>query len=314
MIRKAAVALVSFILLAMPVVPATVQAGGSPQTVAMRAAAMHADAVRKITIRTQPAAPGPGDVLIVRASGDVAQVAGQWGDRVIHFAPDGARVAVSDTRFIALVGLDALLVPGAYSLTITATAADGTSTQTIQSIKIRPRASVLERVTLTKTLSATLDPALNAEEASVFAQIYAGFSEDKRWTGPLKWPVAGKVVSGYGNRRAYNGVNLGTYHTGYDLRAGKGTPVKAAAAGQVAVVHLFDIHGLTVVINHGRGVFTTYSHLSKASVAQGQTVQTGDVVGQVGSTGRSQGPHLHFELAVGGATVDPGYWTRVALP
>jgi murein DD-endopeptidase MepM/ murein hydrolase activator NlpD len=155
---------------------------------------------------------------------------------------------------------------------------------------------------------------VRAQEETEIRRIYGSFSPIHWWDGPFRAPVKGKLLSVYGNRRVYNGVNLGTYHSGYDFSANGGTPVKAAAPGRVIVVRPFAIRGLTVVIDHGRGVFTSYYHLSKAGVSEGQMVDVGDEIGRVGTTGRSQGNHLHFELAVGGSPVDPGYWLQTALP
>ncbi|MCL5995739.1 MAG: M23 family metallopeptidase [Chloroflexi bacterium] len=325
MYQQVATVFASAMLMALTTQPVSTQANEPNRVATTIAGATSHHKAPQLVVRTVPAVPRPGDVLIVRASVDAVRVDGRLGDRIINFAPEigkatkastGKTVSATavTTGYIALVGLDGLLVPGTYSLTVTATTADGSVGQVTQPIKVGRRASVLERVKLTKTLSATLDPAVNAEETEAFAQIYNGFSQEKRWVGAFKWPVAGKVVALYGNRRAYNGIDLGTYHAGYDLAARKGTPVKAAAAGQVVVVKLFTVHGLTVVVDHGRGVYTTYSHLSKAGVTKGDMVDVGDVLGNVGSTGRSQGPHLHFEVAVGGAPIDPGYWMRVALP
>ncbi|MGQ9813781.1 MAG: M23 family metallopeptidase, partial [Candidatus Roseilinea sp.] len=261
--------------------------------------------------------PTPGDVMIVRVTAGVNDtVTAEFAGRAIRFAPDESIEPTVDgqANYIGLLGLDALFPAGAYTLTLTTVDQDGNATQTLRPVRVLGRRVYLENVRLSPALSATLDPLVNEEEALAFAQLYAGFSPQKWWDRPMQWPVRGKIVSVYGNRRAYNRVDLGTYHSGIDIAAATGTPVKAAAPGRVVAVRAFAIRGLTVVIDHGRGVFTAYCHLSQSAVLEGQMVNVGDVVGQVGSTGRSQGPHLHFELAVGGVAVEPDYWMRVALP
>jgi murein DD-endopeptidase MepM/ murein hydrolase activator NlpD len=82
----------------------------------------------------------------------------------------------------------------------------------------------------------------------------------------------------------------------------------------VLAVEKWEVRGNAIVIDHGRGVFTGYFHLSKTNVKPGQLVNAGDVIGAVGTTGRSQGNHLHFDLAVGGTTVNPSPWFETALP
>jgi murein DD-endopeptidase MepM/ murein hydrolase activator NlpD len=115
---------------------------------------------------------------------------------------------------------------------------------------------------------------------------------------PLAWPIQAEVSSGFGSRG-------NRFHEGIDLSAALGTPVGAASGGVVTFADWNDGFGNLVVVAHGSGVVTYYAHLSRFSVGPGTRVGTGDVVGRVGSTGRSTGPHLHFEVHVRGAAVDP---------
>jgi murein DD-endopeptidase MepM/ murein hydrolase activator NlpD len=277
---------------------------------------------RQVVLRITPSAPRPGDVVVARVTTDPdAHITGQFGERSIHFTPEGAITGIPVistttvvTNYVALIGLDARFTPGTYSMTITATSKNGESRQATKAVNILPRRRVIEYITLSKTLSPTLDPIGNAEEARAFALIYGSFTEPKRWSAPFRLPVSGRFASLYGNRRIYNGIDLGTYHSGYDIVAARGTPVKAAAPGRVVAVGVFLVRGVTVVIDHGHGVFTAYCHLSQTTVAKGQIVNTGEMIGAVGTTGRSQGPHLHFEVAVGGVPVDPGPWLSATLP
>jgi len=116
------------------------------------------------------------------------------------------------------------------------------------------------------------------------------------------------VTSGYGVRSIYNGVPRG-YHLGVDFRASAGTPVRAAHRGLVTLAEELPLSGKTVVLDHGAGIFTTYQHLSAITVRPGRRVNRGDVVGRVGSTGLSTGPHLHWGMRVHGVRVNPLDWT-----
>jgi murein DD-endopeptidase MepM/ murein hydrolase activator NlpD len=115
----------------------------------------------------------------------------------------------------------------------------------------------------------------------------------------LAWPLQATIESPFGPR----GIG---FHPGIDLSAPTGTPVGAAAAGRVVFAG-FDGggYGNLVEVAHGNGVLSMYAHLSAFSVSVGQSVATGTRVGRVGSTGESTGPHLHFEVRVRGAAVDP---------
>ena len=119
------------------------------------------------------------------------------------------------------------------------------------------------------------------------------------------WPVKGRISSPFGKQRLYNGLVKGD-HSGFDIAAPSGTPVKAIADGwvQLSEEDLFYTGG-TIFIEHGSGIFSGYSHLSKLHVPVGTFVQAGDVIGEGGATGRATGPHLHLTLTWRGIRVDP---------
>lgn len=116
--------------------------------------------------------------------------------------------------------------------------------------------------------------------------------------GALNWPVNGKITSSYGYRSS-------GFHNGLDLGAKYGTTVKAAAGGKVTLAAYSGGYGYCVLIDHGNGIKTRYAHLSKMSVKKGDTVLRGEKIGEIGSTGNSTGPHLHFEVIKNGKTQNP---------
>ncbi len=116
-------------------------------------------------------------------------------------------------------------------------------------------------------------------------------------------PVVGRISSGFGWRNV--SVNGNRYHGGLDLAAPTGTQVKAARSGVVTLAGWWGTYGNVVVLDHGDGSETRYAHLSAVAVRVGQALRQGDVLGQVGSTGASTGPHLHFEVRFDGRAVDP---------
>ena len=121
---------------------------------------------------------------------------------------------------------------------------------------------------------------------------------------PSIWPVRGWVSSGFG-RRVSPFTGEDTMHSGLDISAPMSTPVKAPAAGFVIAAGPEKSLGHVVVLSHGYGFKTLYGHLSKVRVRTGQTVKRGDIIGEVGNSGLSTGPHLHYEIEVHGAVVDP---------
>jgi murein DD-endopeptidase MepM/ murein hydrolase activator NlpD len=118
------------------------------------------------------------------------------------------------------------------------------------------------------------------------------------------WPVPGYITSPYGYRRSpFTGIRQ--FHSGLDIGSPMGTPIRAAMSGRVSAVGWDDSFGNYVVISHHSGYRTLYAHMSLIRVKAGAYVGTGDRIGDVGSTGRSTGPHLHFTVYKNGVTVNP---------
>jgi murein DD-endopeptidase MepM/ murein hydrolase activator NlpD len=150
---------------------------------------------------------------------------------------------------------------------------------------------------------------LQAASASLAAQIrsaqarssYSAPSDTTPSAAGFIWPVNGPVTSGFG-------IRWGRMHEGIDIGVGYGTPIHAAASGRVVYAGWMSGYGNLVAIDHGRGVSTAYGHQSSIAVSVGQIVSQGQTIGYVGCTGHCFGPHLHFEVRINGAPVDPlGY-------
>lgn len=164
-----------------------------------------------------------------------------------------------------------------------------------------------EELSLPAQMVTPKDPALLKrirEERRLLRELYAGRNASPGWEG-FSYPLV-DVSHGtpFGRRRLLNG-KTGSLHTGLDLRAAEGTPVLAAAAGRVALARDLYYTGLTVVLDHGDGFFTLYAHLRSIECRPGELLRRGDFLGEVGSTGRSTGPHLHWSVMLRGNRVDP---------
>lgn len=136
---------------------------------------------------------------------------------------------------------------------------------------------------------------------------------ERLWQGPFTWPLVGTITSHFGARRSHiNGI--WGYHEGLDIAGPTGAPVVAANRGRVVAAGMSPSGANRVVIDHGLGVHSVYLHFSEVLVKEGDLVQKGQVIGLVGSTGFSTGPHLHWEMRVSGTAVDPIEWTQRSFP
>jgi murein DD-endopeptidase MepM/ murein hydrolase activator NlpD len=164
-----------------------------------------------------------------------------------------------------------------------------TRTLTVDDAYVNPPPEVTERIT---------------REAEELAKIYRESATDRLWTEPFVRPVSEDANSAFGSRSVFNG-EARSPHSGADFRSPAGTPVHAPNRGRVVLAKELYFTGNTVIIDHGLGLFSLFAHFSAIDVAAGETVTTGQVVGNVGATGRVTGPHLHWGLRLDGARVDP---------
>ena len=144
-------------------------------------------------------------------------------------------------------------------------------------------------------------------ESNALTGVIAGASGAGGGTGSMTWPVSGPVVSPFG-WRIHPILHYRKMHTGIDIAVGYGVPVHAADSGTVIYATWMGGYGNVIIVDHGNSISTLYAHQSSLAVGAGAHVGRGQVVGYVGSTGFSTGPHLHFEVRVNGNPVDPmGY-------
>jgi len=214
-------------------------------------------------------------------------------------------------RFWGLVGLPVDAAAGPRTLRAVARSASGTVLGAAEvPLVFVPVQRPVDYLELTQELTSILTDESAATELSIRAGQFSTFDTGRRWSGKFVRPLIGPQTTAFGQGRSINGGPVGGFHSGEDIGADAGTPVHASADGRVSSVVRMPIRGLSVVIDHGSGVKSGYHHLESALVQEGQQVVQGQVIGLVGSTGLSTGPHLHWEISVWGTNVDPVQWTR----
>ncbi len=251
-----------------------------------------------------------GQTLVIKVQTDEpVSLAGSLDDRPLTFVGEGS-------SYWALAGIGAIAQTGPYFLELTATDGTGKTIRASQLVQVVAGEFVTEQIILSPEKSELLDPALVRAENERLSQVFGTFSRQQWWEGLFRVPLQGplRVTSAFGTRRSYNSGPPTSYHGGIDYGAETDTQVLAAGRGRVALAEELTVRGQAVIIDHGLGVYSGYYHLTEITVEAGQEVERGDPIGQVGSTGLSTGPHLHWEIRVGGVYVDPLQWTRQAFP
>jgi murein DD-endopeptidase MepM/ murein hydrolase activator NlpD len=240
-----------------------------------------------------------------RVPGGIALIEIPGGDLPPTALIDTRRAAVirHDDRWLAIVGIPLATEPGSQKLRV----ATGKETIDVpfqvvdkryrtQHLTVKNQRQVdpapedLKRIAAERERSDAALSRFTAEGAPVFA---------------LQPPVAGLRSDSYGSRRYFNGQPRSP-HSGMDIAAAKGTPIRAPASGTVVEAGDFFFNGNTLFIDHGYGLVTMYCHLDEIKVKVGDRLATGDLLGTVGATGRVTGPHLHWGVALNRAMVDPG--------
>lgn len=277
---------------------------------ALAATALQAQSAR-LTIT--PLRPEPGSIVrltldhVAKGSDTIVAIRGTMAGERLHFLPASAGswhgigpipVDASD-RVVATVFLERL--SGSVD-----TVAAGVKVPRLPAPTVA--AGGARRLTVDQRFTRPLDSATEArvERENERARAVGRRSHETGplWTSPFIRPRTSAITSRFGSGRVFNG-RVTSRHLGVDFRGGVGEPVHAANRGVVVLVDNFFLAGNVVYVDHGAGVVTGYFHLSEQRVTVGDTVQRGQEIGLVGSTGRVTGPHLHWAARYGTLSVDP---------
>jgi murein DD-endopeptidase MepM/ murein hydrolase activator NlpD len=254
-----------------------------------------------VTITADARAIQPGElvVLTVTTSERVDEVRGEAFTRPLAF------YRMSDTTWRALVGIDLDVKPGTYTATVDARSSQAPVRATHRLV-VRAKQFPTRRLTVSPDYvdpPATVLARIEAE-AKQLAAMWATTAPAPFWRGAFVAPVPERANSAFGSRSIFNGQPRSP-HGGADFPSPEGTPVRAPNAGRVVMARDLYYTGQTVAVDHGLGLISLFAHLSAMAVAEGDAVETSQVLGQVGSTGRVTGAHLHWTVRASGARIDP---------
>jgi len=246
--------------------------------------------------------PVPGGVAVVDlGTGATAPSASYQGKPLLVIHEDGL-------RWIAIVGLPLSSKPGSQQIQV-----NGSQTLSFQ---VSSKHYVEQRITVKNQQHVTPNAA-NLErirrELAEQTRAYQQFSPRQPSNLLFDKPVNGPLSSPFGLRRFFNGEERNP-HSGLDFAANRGTPIKAPAAGTVILTGDYFFNGKTVFVDHGQGLISMFCHLSEIGVKVGDELARGGVLGKVGATGRATGPHLHWNVSLNDARIDPAIFIGAFKP
>jgi murein DD-endopeptidase MepM/ murein hydrolase activator NlpD len=249
-----------------------------------------------------------GDVLRLSYPHEagLAGVEVEWQDRVLPMVRSG-------DSWVTLIGIDLELQAGSYPATATFRFDGGRVVGRSDLIEVTAKEFPTTRLTV-EPQYVELSPEdleRSNRESARLGEIFARVSEDRFWTERFEVPIPGSEGSNFGHRRVFNDL-LRDPHSGADISASEGTPIRSANRGRVVETGDYFFNGNTVIVDHGLGIYAVYLHLSRIDVEPGQILERGEVLGLVGATGRVTGPHLHWGFRVQNARVDPFSLVRVS--
>jgi len=261
----------------------------------------------RLTVSLRPPQVRQGHTLLIELQANRAiTVAGVFDARQLAFAPQPSAAW-------ALVGVPVQAEAGEHPLQVSIVDSKGSNISTTFAVTVLPVEFGAEDIHVPLDRMSLLNPGVVMADAQVLDQAFSARTPQQYWNGAFLQPVAGPLTSAFGMWRTYNDGRNG-YHTGVDIGSDEGAPVAAANAGKVVLATALQVHGNTVIVDHGWGVFTAYYHLSQTVVSAGQQVAQGETLGLVGNTGLSTGAHLHWDVRVGGVPVNPLEWLSRTLP
>lgn len=256
-----------------------------------------------LTVDLEFRALQPGEAVKVQLEGrDDIKLAN------IHFMGSKHTMGIGQNpaKWMALVGLDLGIKPGTYKIDISVLFDDGSYENISKEILVLGKEFPVKRLWVKQEYVTPPAEALERIriESELLRQIYDIFTPNWMGEGNFIIPSDGKVAPNFGERRILNNQPRSS-HSGVDISSPYGAPVRASNTGRVVLANDLYFAGKTVVIDHGLGVFTLYLHFSKIIAQRGELVKKGDVIGEIGATGRVTGPHLHWGVKISGTRIDP---------
>jgi len=238
----------------------------------------------------------PGDIFYIKINTDR-----RYKDVLVTFQRDKIYLLrCGKGCFLGLYALDLSVEPGLHQVNVLLG-----KERIVKEISVKGREQEIQKLTLQEDkISLNKKDLLRVKkEERLLKKIFKKITR-RKWNGDFIYPLENDINAGFGVKRILND-KFESIHKGIDIKGEEGEVVMASNSGRVVLVKELFFGGKTVIIDHGGGVYSIYMHLSRFSVKRGVSVSKGNIIGFVGSTGRSTGPHLHFGIKVNNRNANP---------
>ena len=257
--------------------------------------------IKSISILPLPLKQGKTEIITVNTNGQV-ELSGSLNGYPLSF------FATGEGEYVAIQGVHAMAQPGLATLAIQGRVSGEDYFSFEQAILLEP--GYYPRDPVLYVDPTTLLPEFTQPEEDLIRTITSSPTPVKFWSSLFRHPVDEPICvrSWFGSRRSYNDGPFNYFHSGIDYGVCANLNIYAPAPGRVVYIGDLTVRGLSTIIDHGWGIFSGFWHQANTMVQVGDFVQTGQIIGEIGGTGRSTGPHLHWEIWANGVQVEPLDW------
>lgn len=261
---------------------------------------------QELNVEIEPESVGQGKTLVIYFESPEAlkDLEGEFLGREIRFYETGK------SRYRAILGIPLTTEPGRYEILFRIKTEEGLKIEWKEAVQIEKSVFKKEALSIPPEKSEHLTSKYLEEEGREIRKAYKEEEPEQLWEGKFILPANGRISSPFGVYRVYNEGETSWRHRGVDIANKEGTEVFAPNSGRVALSEDMKVHGGTIIISHGRGVFSIFSHLKERLVKKGEKVERGQLIGTMGQTGLATASHLHWGLCAFGVVVDPLEWTK----
>ena len=261
---------------------------------------------QELQIEIKPEIVGQGKTLAIyfESPQTLKDLKAEFLGREVRFYKTG------ENRYRAILGIPLTAEPGEHKILFRIKIKEGLKIEWRKTIQIKETIFKKESLSIPPEKSKHLTSKYLGKEGRKIAKAYKKEEPEQFWEGKFILPTEGRISSPFGAYRIYNEGKASWRHRGVDIANKEGTEILAPNSGIVVLSEDMRVHGGTIIISHGQGILSIFSHLKERLVKKGEGVEKGQLIGTMGQTGLATGSHLHWGLCASGTVVDPLEWTK----